>query len=111
MLHLRIDENGVIRRRWDDAARVYTEWNAQGVQIEQRPYTLEENARADALAIYLVEETNRQAIETALSASLVELQTIVDTPNNQVGAAAVKTLARVLRRVIRLLIRRLDGSG
>jgi hypothetical protein len=41
---------GVLRQRWDDTARLYTEWDADGQQTAQRPYTTAENADADARA-------------------------------------------------------------
>lgn len=64
----------------------------------------------------LAEKAARDAqrtIEEALDAALVDLQTLIDTPNatiNSGPATAIKLLARVLRRVIRLLIRRLDAT-
>lgn len=41
---------GVLRAQWDDDAnpRTYTEWDATGKQTLVRPYTADENARADA---------------------------------------------------------------
>jgi hypothetical protein len=58
-------------------------------------------------------ETNRQSIESALDAQLVELQATIDATNatiNSNAAAHIKVLARAARRIIRLLIRRLDGT-
>jgi len=39
---------GVLRQQWDDGTRTYTEWDENGVRTEQRPYTAEEHASADA---------------------------------------------------------------
>jgi len=60
------------------------------------------------------ESANRQTIETALSDALTELQTLIDTTNATINAGPapyIKALARALRRVIRLLIRRFDGTA
>ena len=40
--------DGVLRERWDDGRRLYTEWDQDGVQVVMRPYTDAENAAADA---------------------------------------------------------------
>jgi hypothetical protein len=110
MEYRKIDANGVLRELWVDQSRTYTAWDENGVQTVSRAYNAEENARADANATYQSEEGNRQTIEAALFNGLTELDTIINTANNQLGAAAIKTLARILRRVIRLLIRRFDGT-
>lgn len=47
---MRVYTGGILRERWDDETRTYTAWDEDGVQTEQRPYTAEENTRADAEA-------------------------------------------------------------
>jgi len=100
--------------RWDrDAREVITE-DAEGEEISRRPYTDEENAAEDNALVIESNERNRLSIEEALENALVEIQTIIDTPNatiNSSPAAHIKTLARAQRRMIRLLTRRLDGSS
>lgn len=105
--------DGVLRERWDDVQRTYTEFDAAGEVVSSRPYTVEENARADAEAAAVVADSNRVSIETALDDTLAELQTLVDTPNatiNSGPAPYIKVLARALRRLIRLVLRRFDGT-
>lgn len=105
------DVEGNLRKFWNDVARTYTEYDAAGAVVVTRPYTTDENARADAEAAELALANNQASIEEALSAALVTLQTIIDTNNNQISApAAIKDISRALRRVIRLVIRRFDGT-
>lgn len=42
--------DGVLRGRWDDESRTYTEWDETGAVVVSRPYTQAENDRADAEA-------------------------------------------------------------
>lgn len=39
--------NDTLREQWDDATRIYTAWDAEGVQESTRPYTEDENSQAD----------------------------------------------------------------
>lgn len=58
-------------------------------------------------------EQNEKTIKDALESSLGELQTLIDTPNSTINsgpAPYIKVLARAIRRIIRLLIRKLDGT-
>lgn len=105
---------GVLREKWDDTSRTYTSWDATGAQTSTRAYTAEENARADAEAATALQDANRASIEDALATALAELQAIVDTANSTINgspASYIKTLARAQRRVIRLVIRRFDGTS
>jgi hypothetical protein len=106
---------GAVARFWDDATRTYKTYSTSGAQTSTRPYTAEENARADAEAALDAADSNQRTIEVALDASLVDLNTIAEsTANatiNQNPASYIKAIARILRRVIRLLIRRLDGTA
>jgi hypothetical protein len=58
--------DGVLRERWDDTARVYTAWDAQGVQTTSRPYTAAENAAADAAIARAAVVTGLEERVTAL---------------------------------------------
>lgn len=107
------DINGTLREEWDDDARTYTEYDEQGAEVSSRPYTAEENARADAEAAQALVESNRRTIEEALGAALATLQTTIDTANATINAGPavyVKDIARIQRRIIRLLTRRFDGT-
>jgi hypothetical protein len=113
-------EDGILRERWDDDStpRMYTAWSASGVQTSTRSYTPEENARADADAAIALADTNRQSIEASLAAELDEIQVEFLTPTNAAlntafaanNARYLKILARIMRRIIRLIIRRFDGT-
>src|SRR6478609_5680456 len=105
--------NGKISERWDPVTRVHTSYNAAGQVTASVPFTAAENARADADALAATSATNQVSIETALSNDLATLQAIIDDTNaniNQNPAQRIKDLARVQRRVIRLVIRRFDGT-
>lgn len=103
------------RLRWEDDAtrKVYTYAPDGATVTKTEPYTAEQNAAADAAAAAALEQTNRRTIEAALG-DFTELDAIIATANgafttNTLGAA-VKVLARAIRRVSRLLIRRFDGT-
>ena len=109
-------ENGVLRNQWDDPTRTYTEWDAQGVQTLTRAYTAAENAAADAIAADVAVTANENTIRAETEANLAKLDAeIINLTNaalfTQSGTGnALKLLARTLRLVIRLLIRRFDGT-
>lgn len=107
------DDKGVVRQRWDDAARTYTEWDADGAVVSTRAFTAEENARADAVAAEDAATTNRGAVETKLSQAMADLQALIDTTNATINgspAAAIKALARVVRLLVRAALRQYDGT-
>lgn len=110
------DENGVLRKQWDDSVTpgVYTEWDAQGVQVLTRAFNSDEAARAATDALEDQQIANERTIEQALADSLATLQAIIDDTNANINAnpaQRIKDLARSQRRVIRLVIRRFDGSS
>jgi pilus assembly protein TadC len=103
--------NGEILAQWDDVTRIFTSW-ASG-EPASRAYTDVENAAADLRAVQDAEEANRQTIEAEAGDALTELQAIIDATNAQLNtnpAAHIKTLARVLRRIIRLVLRRFEAT-
>lgn len=109
-----IYQNGVIREIWNDTDRIYVAYDEGGSPTLTRPYTAEENAIADAEAQAGQIESNRRAIEAALADALAELQTIVDATNATINAGPapyIKILARAARRLIRLVIRRFEGTS
>lgn len=111
----RYTSEGVLFEFADDATRkVYGYAEDGSTVIWERPYTAEENARADTDASARAEESNRASIEEALVPALADLQAIIDDTNaniNQNPAARIKTVSRALRRTIRLVIRRFDSTS
>lgn len=97
----------------DDVTRIATIYNTLGVQTGTRPFTPEENSLANAAALRATEAANRNTIELALADALIEVQATIDATNQQINsnpAAHIKVQARAIRRIIRLLIRRFDGT-
>lgn len=87
---------------WEDSIKVV---NGIPTQVwTLRPWSAEELTAKAA-------EKAEKTIEDALDTALTDLQTIIDTPNASLSAApAIKTIARAVRRLIRLQLRRLDGT-
>ena len=106
--------DGILRQRWDDITRTYTEWDAAGQQVESRPYTAEENALADEAAATEAEESNKSSMEAQAVAALADLQTYIDTPLGELTQAQVaqqvKDNARILKRLIRLMTSQYDAT-
>ena len=97
--------DGVLRERWDDATRLYTAWDADGTQTEQRPYTSQENAAADVAAATESQSQNKSTIELNLEADLAAMQAIKDTPNSTINdspASYIKEVAVAVRRLIKM---------
>jgi hypothetical protein len=104
-------ENGSLSEQWDDETRTYTDFRTDPSTV--RAYNADENALADATANTVAEESNRVSIEEALAAALETLQLIIDDTNSNINsnpASRIKDLARVQRRLIRLVLRRFDGA-
>lgn len=90
---------------WDAA------YTLNGTTVDQT-WTQRNKTAAEITAA--TEAANRASIETALSDSLAALQLIIDDTNaniNSNAAQRIKDMARVNRRIIRLLINRLDGTA
>ena len=106
----RIYSNDVLREQWDDVTRLYTKWDSAGVQTEQRPYTAEENTRADAEAVTTTADSNREAIKTkALTAITANNNFLaITSPTNAQTLAQVKVLTRENTAIIRLLLNELS---
>jgi hypothetical protein len=105
--------DSVLRERWDDAARTYTRWDQDGVQVEQRAYTVEEDAAADARAASEALQANEEAVTSKLADDMAAMQAILDTSNATLRsdpAGALKDIARAVRRLDRKVGRILDGT-
>ena len=108
----RIYSNDVLRELWDDATRLYTKWDSAGVQVEQRPYTEEENTRADAEAVTNTAERNREAIEAKAKAAITANNNFLalSSPTNAQTLAQVKVLTRENTALIRLVLGELNSQ-
>lgn len=103
------------RLEYDDATRTVRTVDAvTGQVLSTRPYDASENANADANAKAAADAAAEAAIRTALEAALADLQTILDETNATINASPaprIKALARSMRRLIRLEIKKLDGTA
>ena len=98
--------------QWRTATDLYY-LDADG-QVASRPLDPVEVAAVVEEAAAVVVETTRRTIEQKADAALGELQALIDTTNATINASPapyIKGLARVLRLVIRLLLRRFDGAA
>jgi hypothetical protein len=100
------NEAGRLVQLWDDASRTYTEYDAQGVQVLSRPYTVEENAAADAEAAAVVAAEARAAQRALVKAIITDLQAekaradaVIAKTNNQISGADTKDVARAAKRI------------
>lgn len=115
MAMLEVWRDGRLTARWNETTKRIEYMAADGVTVASSvAMTSAQSAEADAYVANRAATANEASIRTETAARLVDLQTIIDTPNaslfTQSGtASALKLLARTLRLVIRLLIRRLDG--
>ena len=97
--------------QWRTATSHY--WIQDGA-LTSRPLTAAELRAMVEDAAAAVVETTRRTIEQKADAALGELQALLDTTNATINAGPapyIKGLARVLRLVIRLLLRRFDGAA
>jgi len=77
--------DNVLRERRDDVARTYTSWDENGTQTEQRPYTAEENAEADA-------RVQRQMVATATAE--LERASLLNSAPEELAALQTAILAQ-----------------
>jgi hypothetical protein len=94
---------------YNDTARTVTTRDMVGTVIEQRPYTDEENAEADARDNATVnEETLRSNTTTAiatLSQVVTDLQSIATKVDTAITPADTKLIAADLVKVVRQVVR------
>lgn len=79
-----------------------------------RPFTPDEVAAQVAAATAATADANRTTITTALANALTALQTTIDATDAAINANPapyVRSQARILKRVVRLLTNALDSAG
>jgi len=106
-------QDGVLRERWDDVTRMYTWWDALGIQMGTRPFTAEENARVDETAAQVQQEQNKSTIETNLQQDYLNMQAIEAQTNADLRAdpsQELKDIARAVRRLSRMALENYDGT-
>lgn len=102
-----------LREFWDDDTRTYTRWDETGAQVEQRPYTPDENARVDAEAAITTANTNRTSLRAKAINALANNATFLglSSPTNAQVVAQTKALTRQNNALIRLVIGQLDDTS
>ena len=96
--------------QWDDDTRTYHDYRSGS--DESRAYTADENAAADARAAARTEAANETTIRDKATTALGTNTTFLGltSPTNAQNAAQIKALTRQVNGLIRLTIRRLDGT-
>lgn len=105
-------ELGVVRERWDNTNRVYTAFDAAGVQTLQRAFTPEENADADDRLARLNRINNLATIFSQAKAAINTNNTFLGlaSPTNAQTVSEVQALARQNNKLIRLVLGLLNGD-
>jgi hypothetical protein len=106
--------DSILREVWDDATRTYSTYDEGGAQTSSRPYTAEENARADAEATAAAEAANDEEIGDKIeTVDMPAMQGIIDQTNANLRAdpsQELKDIAKAVRRLDRKVQRLLDGT-
>lgn len=72
-------QNSVLIEEWDTDTRLYTRWNAQGVQQEQRPFTPAENQAADEALAAEAAQANVDTRTANILAAVAQLNSYAAT--------------------------------
>jgi len=111
----------ILYSEYNDTTRIVTTRDQSGSVTNQRPYTTDENAAADARAAQETNEqtltTNAQGAITALTAIVTDLQTIAAKADADITPADTKDIATQLARIAkqvaritRLVVKAYDAS-
>lgn len=103
---------GVLRERWDDTTRQHTTFDDKGAQTGSRPYTAEENTRADNAAAMRGVAGNRATIEQQAASALAGNKAFaaLSAPTQAQTLAQVKALSLQNNGIIRLRLGKLDAT-
>lgn len=100
------DEEGRLQAFGDDITRTFYVYDEQGNQISARPYSVEENAEADALAAQFVDMEAKAAqrekvrlIITDLKAEKDRMDPILAKTPAQITGGDTKDVARAAKRI------------
>lgn len=104
-------KSGIVAQEWNDELRQYTYRNTDGAILEQRPYTAEENAQADARAAYESAVVNEAALMSKARQALISnAEFLANTSvTNAQAVSQVKALTRQVNALIRLQVRDLSN--
>ena len=105
--------DGILRERYDDDLRIYTAWDEDGVQTDQRPYTAEENAAADVRVAQETQVENRSTVETNLQQDYLNMQAIEAQSNAEIRqdpSQEIKDIVRAVRRLTRMALDDFSGT-
>ena len=93
----------------NDTTRIVTTYDEAGAVASTRPYTVDENATADAELSAKAEQAANEALRDTVKAIINDLraekaraQTVIDTPNatiNTSPAPHIKDVARAAKRI------------
>jgi hypothetical protein len=110
MTNLRVLRSGVLTEQWDDATETYTDYRVD--PPISRPYNAEELQQAAPYAAAVTSAANQQVITDLAIAALASNRDYLalDPPTQAQALAQVKALTRQNNGIIRLLLRRLDGT-
>lgn len=104
---------GVLIREDDDAARTVTTWDNDGSNMRARPYTADENLRADRDAAGETLTTNENSIRDKLRQALEtnNAYLAIATPTAGQTTAQVKALSRMVNGLIRVAYRSFESDS
>lgn len=107
-MSIHVYQDGILRQHWDDTTRTFSAWNIDGTAVPgtPRPYTVEENTRADAEAAESAEQAAHEAQRIIVRAIITDLQdektrvdAVIAKSNAQITGGDTKDVARAAKRI------------
>lgn len=97
----------------NDSTRTVTTYSPAGAVLNTRPYTVEEDAAADAAAVAETARTNRDTINGRAKSALAANDTFLAIASADLGQIRTQTrmLTRECSALIRLLLAELDTTA